>query len=89
MQSTDIIAEARRVLDTPRGGFPGCTWQATVAEWRDAAERALDGDTDDLSFYLDIDAAEVWNMSEARQDEWFEARLAAASESTVLVGLAA
>jgi hypothetical protein len=56
----DIETEARRILATPAGQLPGCTYVATKAEWILAAQRALDGDTDDLEAYLTDEADEVW-----------------------------
>lgn len=74
------LTEAHRILAAPAGVIPGCTWVASKAEWLEAAQRAVNGDTADLDFYLEQEAAELWRMPEWRQDAWFAAR---AAESTV------
>ena len=55
-----ITDEALRILATPAGQLPGCTYVATKAEWMQAAQEALDGETADLEFLLDQEAGEPW-----------------------------
>lgn len=79
----DIQAEARRILETPRGAYPLCTWVGSVEKQREAAQRALDGDTDDLDMMLDMDAAELWLRSDDYADEWIANWQPRAAESYI------
>lgn len=69
---------ARRILS---GDLRLCTWVGSYEDQRIAAQRALDGDTDDLAMMLDMDAAELWLRSPDYADEWVANWTA--SESTV------
>ena len=55
-----ITDEARRILATPLGQQPGCTYVASKADWMRAAQEALDGETSDLEFLLYQEASEPW-----------------------------
>ena len=73
MTTADIIEAAHDILNGLAGRYPLCTWYADVAEQREAAQRALDGDTVDLELLLAIDDAELWQRAEWEQDDWLEA----------------
>ena len=55
-----ITDEARRILATPLGQQPGCTYVASKADWMRAAQEAIDGETADLEFLLDEESSEPW-----------------------------
>lgn len=82
MTTADIIAAAHDILSA-QTRYPLCTWYADVPEQREAAQRALDGDTVDLELLLAIDDAELWQRAEWAQDDWLAAWMPTASESTV------
>lgn len=79
-QPTDLETFARQILS---GDLRLCTWFSDYAEQRKAAQRAIDGDTDDLELMLDIDAAELWLRSDDYADEWVANWMPTASESTI------
>lgn len=68
-----IVEAAHRILARPPGTIALCTWYAEVQEQREAAQRAIDGDTVDLELLLAIDDAELWHRAEWAQDAWLEA----------------
>lgn len=80
MNAPQTITQARAIL---AGKLTLCTWVGSVAEQRTAAQRAIDGDTDDLDLMLDMDAAELWQRSDDYVDWWLDSRMPTASESTV------
>jgi hypothetical protein len=82
MTPAELTEAAHRILSAPR--YSLCTWYADVPEQREAAQRALDGDTADLELLLAIDDAELWQRAEWAQDEWL-----AAWTPTVTWGMAA
>ena len=71
--TTNIIEAAHRILAHSSGTTALCTWYADIAEQREAAQRAIDGDTVDLELLLAIDDAELWQRAEWEQDDWLEA----------------
>ena len=89
MTASEIIEAAHRILNAQPGSIVLCTWYAGEDEQRKAAQRAIDGDTDDLELMLDIDAAELWIRSERYQDDFIDNWQPTASESTSFVGMAA
>ena len=81
--TAELLTEARRILNAPLSSAPLCTWVASVAEQRAAAQRALDGDTADLEYYLSQDDAELWQQPEWFRDAFMADWQPTASESTV------
>jgi len=65
-----ITDEARRILATPLGQQPGCTYVASKADWMRAAQEALDGETADLEFLLSraIEGQLDSRIAQARRD---------------------
>lgn len=62
--------EAIRILEAPAWYAPN-DFSASVAEWRAAAQRAVDGELEDFAILIDADDAQVWDMSERRREQWF------------------
>ena len=78
--TTDLKTFAQQILS---GDLRLCTWVGSYDDQREAAQRALDGDTDDLDMMLDMDAAELWLYPEHEWDDWIDNGQPTASESTV------
>ena len=78
--TTDLKTFAQQILS---GDLRLCTWVGSYDDQRIAAQRALDGDTDDLDMMLDMDAAELWRRPEHEWDDWIDNWQPTASESTV------
>lgn len=53
------LTDTARAILKP-GTYPPNTYSYSVEEWRDAARRALEGDTEDLNEMLEDDAREPW-----------------------------
>lgn len=81
--TVELLTEARRILAATPGTAPLCTWVASVADQRKAAQRALDGDTADLEYYISQDDAELWQQPEWFRDAFIANWQPTASESTV------
>lgn len=90
MATTEIIAEAHRILNAPRGSVSLCTWGGYApAEQRRLAQEAIDGETADFELMLAVDAAELYRQPDWFVDRWYANWQPTASESTSQIGMSA